>query len=311
MKKITVAVLTYRRPEELRLALHEILRHVQALNVESDAFAAGVLVIDNDPSAGAGDVVRSFDPMRVKYVHEPIPGISAGRNRALDASEDSDLLVFIDDDERPNESWLRPLLETWLSTGAAAVRGRVVSSFEEAVDPWIEAGGFFQRPRRPTGTLISAAASGNLLLDLTQIREFGVRFDNRMGLTGGEDTLFSKQLIRQGGKIVWCDESEAFDFVPTSRATRRWVLQRSWSHGNSASLVEQYLVGETGRILIVRLRGVVGGGGRLVAGIGRFAAGVATGSLEHRARGMRMAFYGAGMFSGALGHVYQEYGRKN
>ncbi len=309
MKKITVAVLTYQRPEELRSALPVILRHVSALNVESDAFTASVLIIDNDPFSSAAEVVGSFDPTQVRYVHEPTPGISAGRNRALDASEDADLLVFIDDDERPNESWLHPLLETWLSTGAAAVRGRVVSSFAEALDPWIEAGGFFQRPRRPTGTVIAAAASGNLLLDLVQIREFGVRFDNRMGLTGGEDTLFSKQLTRQGGKIVWCDESEAFDFVPIDRATRRWVLQRSWSHGNSATLVEQYLEVDTGRILVVRLRGVVGGGGRLVVGIGRFAAGAVTGSLKHRARGMRMAFYGAGMFTGALGHVYQEYGR--
>ena len=56
----------------------------------------------------------------MRYVHEPAPGISAGRNRALDEAGDADLLSFIDDDEVPRPGWLSALIDTWLPTRPAA-----------------------------------------------------------------------------------------------------------------------------------------------------------------------------------------------
>ncbi len=309
MTQLTVAILTYKRPEELRRALPEMLRHLDALNGADSDVKAEILVIDNDPAGSAAEVSKSFGPGRLRYVVEPRPGISAGRNRGLDEAIHSDLLAYIDDDERPEELWLQPLLDTWTATGAAAVMGRVVSTFSTALDPWVEAGAFFVRRRMPTGTSIGVAAAGNLLLDMNQIRQLGVRFDDRLGLTGGEDTLFSSLLVRRGGRIVWCDESVASDFVPVTRATRGWVLKRSWSHGNSATLVDLHLATGRAQGAIMRVRAVCRGSIRIAAGAARFSGGILTRSLRHQARGLRTAFYGAGMLTGALGHVYEEYGR--
>ena len=198
-------------------------------------------MIDNDPAGRAGPVARSIGSEHVRYVVEPEPGISAGRNRALDETADRDLLVFIDDDEQPLDGWLTALLDTWSDTRAAAVMGRVVSKFEGELDPWVAAGEFFRRRRMKTGTEITVAAAGNLLLDLNQVRALGVRFDNNLGLSGGEDTLFSRLLVRRGGRMVWCDESVADDYVPADRVTRQWVRNRAWSHGNTASVIDLYL----------------------------------------------------------------------
>lgn len=308
--KLTVTVLTYKRPEELRLGLPVIIEHVRSLNENPEqAIIAEVLVVDNDPAGSAQPIVNQIGSDDVRYVIESQPGISAGRNRALDEAKHSDLLSYIDDDERPQEQWLVPLIETWKQTGAAAVMGRVVSTFETDPGPWIQAGRFFVRRRMKTGTPVRVAAAGNLLLDMNQVRELGVRFHPDFGLTGAEDTLFSRMLNRRGGLIVWCDESVATDFVPHSRATKKWVLARSWSHGNSATMVELYLAQGMWARTLVRMAAILQGLLRVFGGGGRYAVGLILRSNQHEARGLRAALRGFGMLAGAFGVAYQEYAR--
>lgn len=303
--RVTVGVPTYRRPDELR----SLLPLLQAQADEARAggrYLVDVLVVDNDPEGSAAAVVTASGQAR--YVHEPRPGIAVVRNRALDEAA-GDLLAFIDDDERPCPGWLAELLATWAATGAAAVSGRVLAYFAGDLDPWIEAGDFFVRRRMPTGTDIDVAAAGNLLLDRRQVQEAGVRFESALGLGGGEDTLFSRALARAGRRMVWSDESAVVDRVPLERMTRRWVLTRSWSHGNATVLTDLRLTAGTGARAGVRARAALRGSLRIGGGVARWCWGLARGSLRHRARGLRAAMRGAGMVAGAFGVVYEEYAR--
>jgi hypothetical protein len=109
--------------------------------------------------------------------------------------------------------------------------------------------------------------------------------------------------------MVWCDESVVTDMVPRSRMTRRWVLIRAWSHGNTTTVVALRLAHSAWGRLRVRASQTLGGVVRVVAGLGRFAFGLLVRSDRHQARGLRMAFRGAGFISGALGLVYAEYAR--
>ena len=114
---------------------------------------------------------------------------------ALDEPVAERLLVFIDDDEVPQPNWLAALLDTWASTQASAVMGRVVSIFPTPpTDPWVLAGGFFTRPSRVTGTRIDVAATRNLLLDLDAVRAHGVGLADRLRAAVG--------LPAQGSPIV-------------------------------------------------------------------------------------------------------------
>jgi len=307
---LTVAVLTYRRPAELARALPAILDQVRALGTDAQfAVSADVLVVDNDEAATARLVVDALDSPLLRYVVEPRPGIAAARNRALDETVGSDLLVFIDDDERPRTGWLSHLVRTWQVTRAAAVSGRVISEFDAGLDPWVAAGDFFRRRSMRTGTEIRVAAAGNLLLDLRQIRGLGLRFDSSLGLSGGEDTLFSRQLQHRAGRIVWCEESAATDFVPAARTTRRWVLRRAWSHGNTESVIDLHLAHSSFRRTLVRVNATVHGLARVAGGGGRYVLGLLTGSNRHQARGLRSVCRGTGMLAGAFGVVYEEYAR--
>lgn len=300
---IVVAVLTFRRPDDLTSALAELVDHVE----RSARADASILVVDNDDRPSAAPVVARFSGVR--YVHEPQPGIAAARNRALAEAEHARLLVFIDDDERPQAGWLDRLVDTWERSGAEAVVGPVVSSFAVPPDPWIEAGRFFVRLRHPTGTQVTTAATNNLLLDLAAVRALGLRFDDRFGTSGGSDTLFTRTLVAAGGRIVWCDEAVVTDVVPPERATKEWVLRRARRIGNSNSRVWVVMAEPGARRTIVRLRLIGQGAVRIAAGATRAAFGAAAGKPVHHARGIRMLARGRGIVGGAVGSVVAEYGR--
>lgn len=303
--RVTIAVPTYRRSDELRALLPMLC--AQASGTSAEGYAVEVLVVDNDPAGSAADVVAGFP--EVRYVNELRPGIAAVRNRAMDEAAAARLLAFIDDDERPHDGWLRHLVATWETSGAAAVSGRVLADYAGELDPWIRAGEFFVRRSLPTGTPIDVAATGNLLLDLDQVRDCGVRFESALGLGGGEDTLFSRSLAAAGRQMVWCDESAVVDKVPVERMTRAWVLTRAWSHGNGALLTELRLTAAPSARLGVRARGVGRGLLRVGGGAVRWAWGILAQSPRHQARGARALLRGTGMVGGALGVVYQEYAR--
>jgi glycosyltransferase involved in cell wall biosynthesis len=302
---VTIGILTFRRPDDLRAALPLLL--LQAEEASGPDRRVEILVVDNDPAGTGRTVVDELASPLVRYEVEPTPGIAAARNRVLDEVRESDFLVFIDDDERPHDGWLAHLLDTQARTGAAVVAGAVVSAFPDALDPWIRDGGFFQRRRLVTGTPIDVAATNNLLLDMAAVREAGVRFDPAFGLSGGSDTLFTRALAKAGHLMVWDNEAVVTDDVPIERMSRDWVLRRAFRSGNSASRVELVLSDSAAERARARGRALARGLPRLVGGMARWSWGRLLGRTGHQARGLRTAARGAGMLTGAFGMVYSEY----
>lgn len=148
-RRIVVAILTYRRPDDLHEVVPAVAKALEPLATRGEGVE--VLVIDNDPDGGAEDAVRRLAaeaaPGRVRYLHEPIPGIAAARNAALDWSIDRDLLIFIDDDERPHAGWAEHLVDCHDAYDQASVAGAVVSPLPPDIDPYISQGRFFERLR--------------------------------------------------------------------------------------------------------------------------------------------------------------------
>ncbi|GAB4084271.1 hypothetical protein GCM10028784_09010 [Myceligenerans cantabricum] len=301
--RVTVAVLTYRRPDRLATAIEGLLPHTTAAG-------ASLLVVDNDLTESARPVFERSTAGRagVQYVHEPRPGIAAARNRALDevAASDADLVVFVDDDETPGPHWLTTLLAAHERHGGVGVAGPAVARLPGR-DRWIEAGGFFIRPRYPSGTRVDVAASNNLLLDVRWLAAHGIRFDEEFGLTGGSDTMLTLEVTTRGGALYWCDEAQVVDPVTAGRFTRRWVVRRAYRVGNCTVRARVQVAGTARGRLAARVRGAVAGAVRVVGGLARAAAGLVAGRSS--ARGVRTAARGAGMFLGAFGLVYTEYAR--
>jgi hypothetical protein len=187
--------------------------------------------------------------------------------------------------------------------------GPVVSEFAQEPEPWITAGRFFLRLRHATGTPVTVAATNNLLLDLHQIRRLGLEFDAEFGLSGGSDTLFTRQLHRRGGKLIWCDEATVTDVVPAARSTRSWVLRRARRMGNTWTRTSLALAHSPLLRAVVRVGHSGSGLARIAAGLARMVIGVVTRSQSRRACGYRNVARGVGLLTGAWGHVYSEYTR--
>ena len=314
--RVVVGVLTYRRNDSLAALLPSLVEQCRQLDA-IEPTTSSVLVVDNDAERGAEPVVAAAGPL-VRFVHEPVAGIAAGRARAVEEAGSqgpaggpdgsADLLVFIDDDEVPADGWLANLVAAWERYDhPAGVVGRVSPTYHGTSDPWIDAGGFFVRPRRVTGTLVAAASSANLLLDLRVLGRLGLGFDRRLGLAGGEDTMLTRQLTGAGERLVWCHEAEVVDIIPEARMSRRWVLNRAYSHGAVESRVSLALAGR--RRPVVRARLVLQGAGRAVAGAAMAGAGTVLSRVGWQARGARLACRGAGIVVGAADRVVAEYRR--
>lgn len=320
-RSVTLGILTYQRNEELTQLL-DLLGELLG-NAGADCrvgWEVDVLVVDNDPCGGAKHTVeasaaraieRGSAPIR--YVSEPRPGIAAARARAMAEAlaAGADVLVFLDDDEEPRPGWLDALLSTWETTGAAAVAGRVVPRYPEGIHPWLVTGKFFERRNLPTGTAVEAAPTGNLLLDLVQCERLGIRFDPDLGLRGGEDNLFTRQLTAAGGLIVFCRESEVIDPIPDDRATIGWALKRVYAHASGEADIRGRLGGAHGATPI-RVRGAVAGAGllRMGGGVLQVGHGVLTRDAYRRARGVRTVVRGVGLLGGALRRPHVEYARE-
>lgn len=312
MTDVVVAVATFHRVDRLPLLISLLRDQLDELAAESESIRASVIFIDNDPSGSAESPVAQHADSRIRYVIEAEPGVAAVRNRALDESAEADLLVFIDDDETPQVGWLSSLLRTWREFEAHGVSGPVNSVPDSEPDAWILASRSNERLHRAgvaTGTTIDRSATNNLLLDRRWLHGAGIRFDERFGLTGGEDSFFTRQMVAGGARLVWCAEAIVDERVPPERMNRAYNLHRAYSLANAAARVE-ILLQPARRRIFARIRLVAIAAMRLGAGAARTLFGSATRSIARRAAGERWVARALGESAAAFGFAAKPYKRK-
>ena len=130
---ITVAICTLNRVGVLKDCLDGVLKQT----IPHSEYR--VIVVDNGSSDATKDVVeslgRQFDNLR--YVHEPVIGLSRARNAALGHAT-TPYIAYIDDDAIPHEDWLEELLKPFSSSARPAVVGGNLDPVWESPRPaWL------------------------------------------------------------------------------------------------------------------------------------------------------------------------------
>lgn len=219
-RKYLIAIATYKRPHELQRLLDSLERTV-------DLELADVAVVDNDPNGSAEETVRSHT-MSCSYVVEHVSGIASARNRGLDAfTEKYHAIIFVDDDEWMDTEWFDTITKYADRTGADVVQGSVKTLLPDDAPGWILKGGFYQRPIPRTGTVRTTAATNNvLLMRKAWVNAGSPRFDSAFSETGGSDWDLFWTIHRAGAVIIYCAEAIAYEEVPSSRLSWKWLNRR-------------------------------------------------------------------------------------
>jgi succinoglycan biosynthesis protein ExoM len=229
---VSVVIPTFRRPESLERALRSVLTQA---GVEGEL--AEVVVVDNAPEGGAGEVVDRLRPeatIPLVYVHESRPGVATARNAGLTAAR-GDLIAFLDDDEEAPPSWLAALLAAHREHGAdvtfGAIRGRAPDAPGWAA-AYLER--LFSRAGPAAGGLIADPyGCGNSLLTRATCLADPAPFDSALDETGGEDDVLFERLRQEGRRFAWSPEAWVYEHAPAERATMRYALRRAFAYGQS------------------------------------------------------------------------------
>lgn len=180
-----------------------------------------VLVVDNSGEGAVARTLGEFEGLRLRCCHEPAPGLSRARNRAL-AEVGSEFVAWIDDDEVADPDWV-----AWIKRGFGcperpdAVVGLMLpAELETDAQVNFERYGGFNKGRGvepvvlragtasvwdPLYPLPNFGAGGNMAFRTDTLRAIG-GFDNRLGagtLThGGEETRALSLLLENGSTIL-------------------------------------------------------------------------------------------------------------
>lgn len=226
---ISVCICTFRRPEQLQALLTRLGQQQPVPGLPH----CEIVVVDNDPAHSARPVLQTLaTQLPLRYVHLPQANISAARNAAIRLAQ-GQWLAWIDDDELPEPNWLFELAQTQRTHAADVVFAPVLPVYPAQISPWLRTGGYYERPRFATGTVIgiSDARSGNVWIRAQALADLPGPFDTAFGTTGGEDSLLFRQLQARGLKFIWCDSAPVHEALPPDRAQPRWLLQRSYRVG--------------------------------------------------------------------------------
>jgi glycosyltransferase involved in cell wall biosynthesis len=230
----TIVIPSYRRPDDLARTIDSVLRQK---DVDEPC---EILVVDNDPQGSAAPVAERLataSAIPIRYVLEPRPGISHARNTGV-AYAAGRYLAFLDDDEIVGPDWLAHMRDTLRRFKADAVVGAVLPHFPEGttIDAY-RRHAYTRDARAPTGTPLLRWNIGNSLFDRARCFIGPEPFLPKLGRTGGEDTVFLRQMTRRGCKMVWCAEAPAWETVPAERLEPNYLLRRAFRGAQTTTFV--------------------------------------------------------------------------
>ncbi|MFT8420075.1 MAG: glycosyltransferase [Gluconacetobacter sp.] len=202
-----------------------------------------IIIVDNSAKGTTRDLRTFFQSASIPlhWVEAHPANIAVARNAGISASSGG-AVAFLDDDEEAGPDWLAHLFSIMQETGADAVVGAVRPN--PAVQPpsWDPDASIFGRqwdrkdgtpvfPAGPNKTRAFSIGTGNSLWRRKTCFTDQSVFDERFGLSGGEDIDLFQRLYRRGRRFVWCGSGYVYEYVPQNRMTLRHLAERSYCGG--------------------------------------------------------------------------------
>lgn len=239
--KLTFAFCTYNRASRLE-------RLVAEMRAQDCPIPFEILAVNNNSKDATSSVLQALSELPgapLRFVTETRQGIVPARNRALEESLDSDILVFIDDDELPRPGLLQAACDAILNEGAQCAGGKVEVDFTGLERPrWLgdELLGFLAEvdhgeARRWLTDESAPLWTANVAYDMRLFRDDPkLRFDDRYNRTGGdigggEDVIMFRTLVERKTRIRYRPDMHVLHSIEPWRLSRRYFVRLHYKAG--------------------------------------------------------------------------------
>lgn len=277
---VTVAICTWNRCALLESTLASLEKLIVPSSTRWE-----LVVVDNGSTDNTAQVVGNWvsrGTLPLRYVHEPVLGLSNARNRAIREAR-GEWLLFTDDDVIVEPDWLESFV-------AASRRHPTAGAIGGLVKPW-----FVEPPDELMCEAFPALARGFCGMDLGPEERvvpddsylvganFAIRIDSanrsfnpQLGVTGanpigGEETAYQMELRHSGLPIVWAPSMRLKHYVDPLRMSlgylqkfytnvgRHEVMLHGVPMGTTLGGVPRWLVGLYLRHFVRRVFSVISG----------------------------------------------------
>ncbi|MFF0249938.1 glycosyltransferase family 2 protein [Streptosporangium sandarakinum] len=209
-----------------------------------DAEQFEVVIVDNDPPGPHRPVVRTVTkadrPYAARVLHEPTPGLSAGRNRGISAARGR-YVAITDPDIVPDPGWLMALVAAAQEEQVFCVGGRSLVDYPEGSvlalsEPLQECHGAVRWPAQRTPAAWPYWVTGcNLLFERQTALELGL-FRTDLGRKGRwmgdcEDLEFIDRALQSGLQVLIEPAAVVTHPVYLSETTGRYFIRQGAGHG--------------------------------------------------------------------------------
>jgi GT2 family glycosyltransferase len=221
----SIVIPTRSRPEYLDVTLASV-------TPQADRAGCEVIVVNDGGDPGTEEVARRHR-VRVESVR-PARGLNAGRNLGIELAR-NDLVIFIDDDVRAPEGWLRAILAAAASTPGREVFGGPIRARLEG--PGLHSCG---REPAPISTLdhgsedrdVPLVWGANMAIRRSAFDRVG-GFDEQLAGRGDEEE-WEVRYTRSGGRIRYVARA-GLEHRRTAADSRLGILARdAYRHGQAA-----------------------------------------------------------------------------
>ena len=238
--RLVICICTYARTRLVLELISELILQVKFAGYED---RTRILVVDNEAGSVLNAELGRFvdEGVKIDYLPEPVKGIGHARNRAFSDCKPSEWLIFFDDDQRPEPSWLTSYVKVLGTSQEGLWVGPVTPRFIQEVPSWGGSGWPWgaERAHYADGANRTSAGFGNILFSPDVLASSLCRVADDFLVRPGEDTSVSVGLVRSGFKITFLASAAATEVVVTGRMTRSWVLSRANTDGETWGLIRR------------------------------------------------------------------------
>lgn len=235
MKKISVIICTYKRPNILNKCL-------QSLKIQTNKNFE-VLVIDNANDKRTKKIVSSYT--NVKYIVEKNTGLSFARNTGFKNAK-YDWIAYLDDDAIAEKDWIENIIKFIKNHPQSKIFGGPYTRYSDIKIPsWFppEFGnkdlGDMIKQLNPPGAWLSG---GNMIILKNLLEKFN-GFNTNHGMSGnkvryGEEIELQQKITNSNIPIYYSPNIKIKHLLRKEKMSLRWLLKNSFSHGLNAYAIK-------------------------------------------------------------------------